>query len=329
MEKVSFALAKEFSKKVDTTLITWGKSQKYLLLVIVIFLIKSLYLIPTKKITHVHLGDALLSPLGLLIKVLFKIKVTTTICGLDMTYKLSLYQFIIPKCVKRLDKIIPISDSTLEECIKRGVPREKCKVIHCGVYPKEFQLKTRRRDLEKIINRKLDGKKVIITVGRLVQRKGVFWFIENVFSKLDKQFVYLIIGEGSDKRRVEYLIQALGFQNRIFLLGKVSTQELKIIYNTSDLFIMPNIKVDNDIEGFGIVAIEAGSTGLPMVTSNIDGIPNAIMKGSHIKTPPFDAAKMNKNIKRAIGLKRNVKNFNNRKFDWTILSSKYLYTFEN
>jgi glycosyltransferase involved in cell wall biosynthesis len=49
------------------------------------------------------------------------------------------------------------------------------------------------------------------------------------------------------------------------LLGKVSDLDKKILYNTADVFVMPNIKVEGDIEGFGIVAIEASSVGLPVI----------------------------------------------------------------
>src|SRR5256885_11993796 len=185
MEKLSYALAKEFSQQTDATLITWGKSQKFLPYFIPLAFFKSLFLISTKKIEHIHIGDGLLSPLGLLLKTIFGIKTTITIAGLDITFNFPGYQFIVPRCIAKLDKIVCISNSTLDECIKRGIPKEKCVVIPCGVYPEDFIVKANRQDLSKIINKDVKQKKVIITVGRLVPRKGVYWFIDKVMPKLD------------------------------------------------------------------------------------------------------------------------------------------------
>ncbi len=279
MEKVSFALAQEFKKQFPTTLISWGKSQKFLPLVLPLFFFKSLYLLTAKKIDHIHIGDALLSPLALLLKVLYRKKTSVTVMGLDITFNFPGYQLIIPRCVARMDKIICISNSTLKECVRRGIPREKCTVIPCGVYPEEFRVKATRADLEKIVRKSLKGKRVIITVGRLVRRKGVYWFIKNVFPKLENDFIYLVIGEGPEKTRIINLIHDLKIKERVLLLGQIPNQDLKIIYNTADIFIMPNMKVKNNVEGFGIVAIEASSTGLPVIASNMQGITDAVIEG--------------------------------------------------
>lgn len=279
MEKLSYALAKEFSEQTETTLITWGKSQKYLPYFIVMAFIKSLYLIPIKKIDHIHIGDGLLSPLGLALKTLFGIKTTITIAGLDITFDFPGYQLIVPRCVAKLDKVICISSSTRDECINRSIQKEKCVVIPCGVYPEDWRVKAKRKDLEKIVGMTVTNKKVLITVGRLVKRKGVYWFIENVMPKLDKDVMYLVIGDGPEREWIIDLVKSLFLQDRVFLLGKVSDKKLKIIYNTADLFIMPNIHVDNNIEGFGIVAIEASSAGLPVIASDMEGISSAVMNG--------------------------------------------------
>jgi glycosyltransferase involved in cell wall biosynthesis len=52
-----------------------------------------------------------------------------------------------------------------------------------------------------------------------------------------------------------------------------------MLYNASDIFIMPNMTVPGDMEGFGIVALEAGSCGLPVIASNIEGIQDAVIDG--------------------------------------------------
>jgi glycosyltransferase involved in cell wall biosynthesis len=277
LEKLSYALAKEFSEQTNTTLITWGKSQKYLPFFIFVAFIKALYLIPTKKIDHIHIGDGLLSPLGLLLKKMFGIKTSITIAGLDITFDFPGYQLIVPSCVSQLDKIICISESTRKECLKRSIPKEKCFVIPCGVYPEDWEINATRNDLEKIVKDTISNKKILITVGRLVERKGVYWFIKNVLPELSRDTLYLVIGDGEEKDRIKELIEKLHLEKRVLLLGKISDDELKIIYNTADLFVMPNIKVNNNIEGFGIVAIEASSAGLPVIASDMEGISSAVI----------------------------------------------------
>jgi hypothetical protein len=125
LEKLSYALAKEFSKNTPTTLITWGKSQKYLPYFIPLAFLKACFLIPMKKIDHLHLGDALLAPVGLLLKIIFNINTSVTVAGLDITFNFPGYQRIIPKCVARLNTIICISEATLEECVKRGICQKR------------------------------------------------------------------------------------------------------------------------------------------------------------------------------------------------------------
>src|SRR5260221_5863232 len=148
MEKTSYALAQELSKRVDTSLITWGKSQKYLPLVLPIFLIKALYIIPTKKITHVHIGDALLSPIGWLLKKMYKVNISITIHGLDIIFSFPGYQLLIPNTVSHYDSVICVSNATLLECTKRGIPEKLCIVIPWGVYPEEWKVNATRNDLE-------------------------------------------------------------------------------------------------------------------------------------------------------------------------------------
>lgn len=331
LEQLSFALATEFSKQVDTSLITWGKSQKYLPYFIPLAFIKALILIPMRKIDHLHIGDALLSPLGFLLKVIFGIKTSVTVAGLDITFNFPGYQLIVPRCVAMLDTVICISNATLEECVKRGIPKEKCIVIPCGVYPEKFIVKADRNDLEKIVGKDLKDKKIIITVGRLVKRKGVYWFIENVLPKLDKNILYVIIGDGPEKERLQKLIQKLKLQGQVLLLGKISDEKLKIIYNTADLFVMPNIKIDNNIEGFGIVAIEASSTGLPVIASDMEGISSAVINdktGKHVEsgnTQQFiQAIQDTKDFKRDT-----VKKITKENYSWGKIGEKYISCFDS
>jgi glycosyltransferase involved in cell wall biosynthesis len=326
MEKVSWALAKEFSRQTDTTLLAWGRSQKYLPFVLPFFLLKSLFLVPMHKITHVHLGDALLAPLGLILKTIFKIKVSVTVHGLDITYPFEPYQIIVPQSLSQLDRIICVSRATMFECQKRWIPHRLLTVIPNGIYPEEIKISATRSDLEKVTGTKLKYKKVLLTVGRLVKRKGVFWFIENVLPKLGKNYIYIVVGEGPERGRIETLVHNLQLQKQVLMLGKIPDHDLKVLYNTADLFIMPNIHVPGDMEGFGTVALEASCVGMPVIASNLEGISDAVIHNSTgllvESTDDYTYVLSNSKLPK----KTKVISETNRNFSWKNISRHYLRT---
>lgn len=329
MESLSYALSHEFAKEEDTTLIAWGKSQKFLPIIFPYFLFLSLFLIPRKGITHVLIGDALLSPIGVVLKFIFRIPTSCTVVGLDITFNFPGYQLIIPRCVSFLDKVFCISEATKKACTVRGIPFQKCTVIPCGIYPYTFSKQIRKQDLEKLLGQSLNDKKVLITVGRLVKRKGVYWFVSNVLPHLPKDTMYLIVGEGPEQENIKKAIQVRHLQNQVKLLGKVSNTTLKIIYSTADLFIMPNIRVKNTMEGFGIVAIEASSTGLPVIASNIEGIKASVVDGKNGFTAISEDAKnwikvIKQSLSHNILSKSEVKDWTRRNYDWSVIGKKYI-----
>jgi glycosyltransferase involved in cell wall biosynthesis len=279
MENLSFHLSQEFKKTPGFKLISWGGSQIWLPFFVLYAFFKAGWLIITRQVNQVHLGDGVLAPVGLAIRTIFRTKTTLTACGLDITYKHAFYQRLWPKMIAKLDKVICISSATLDECVKRGIPKNKCVFIPCGVEPEAFKIKATRKALEKIVGINMSDKKILITVGRLVKRKGVAWFIANVFPNLDDDYIYLVAGDGPEKANIQEVIKSTRLQSRVKLLGKISNLDLKILYSTADVFVMPNIPVEGDMEGFGIVAIEASSAGLPVVASDLEGIRDAIIEG--------------------------------------------------
>ena len=105
------------------------------------------------------------------------------------------------------------------------------------------------------------------------------WFLANVIPHLEDSYLYVVAGERPERRTIKNIVDQYDLQGRVLLLGEISDEDRKLIYNASDIFIMPNITVPGDVEGFGIVALEAGSCGLPVVASNIQGLRDAVMDG--------------------------------------------------
>jgi len=288
MEKINFYLSLNLKKFADVELIFWGKSQKWLPFFLFYFLVKSFYVLLTKKIDIIHLGDSLLSPLGLILKKAFSVPITVTVHGLDITWGFWFYQLLIPRCLAKLDRIICVSAHTRKECLQRRIPEEKIVIIPNGIDASEFHLDKDKEELRKILSEELkislQDKKILLSVGRLVERKGFHWFVDKVFPEIlkkRKNFLYLIVGEGQLRSRIEKDIEKNSLVEKVFLLGEVSHQTLKLLYNASDLFIMPNIPVEGDMEGFGLVALEASSTTLPVIASKLEGIKDALEDGKN------------------------------------------------
>jgi len=285
LETYSYNLIREFEKHHTVTKVVLTKSNIHLIWFVPFSFFLSFYLAWKNSIRHIHLCDALLSPVGLLLKLLLGAQVSVSIHGLDITYDNILYQLLIPRCAARLDRIVCVSRATRDECRRRKIPSQKCDVIPNGIQPDQFYLteppEVLRRDLGKRIGQNLDHKNVLLTLGRLVTRKGVAWFVDCVMPRLAGNYLYLVAGEGPEFERIRETVFKRNIENQVLLLGRVSDDTCKLLMNASDIFIMPNQTVANDMEGFGIVIIEAGSCGLPVVASNLQGIKDAVI---HEKT---------------------------------------------
>ena len=275
MEKYSYDLYNSLKDEIKVDLLSNSKGKLYL----PYFFIKCiLYILLYRgKYSHIHFGDAVLSPLASICKTFTKSKISITVHALDVIYKNALYQLIIRKCLNKADKIVAVSHYTLNQCLLRGVNKDQCIFIPNGI------------DFSKVSNVRIDfnvvmanyginhdNKKILFSIGRLIKRKGINWFIENVIPKLGDDYIYIIAGVGPEYQSIQDSIQKNKLEGKVYLIGKISDDEKYCIYQNSFLYIMPNICVSGDAEGFGITIIEAASFGLPTIASNIEGISDAI-----------------------------------------------------
>jgi glycosyltransferase involved in cell wall biosynthesis len=278
----------------------------------------------------------LLAPLGFALKV-FRKPVAITIHGLDITYKSKIYQFLIPRCIKRCSKIICISNATKEECIKRGIAEEKIAVIPDGVSDEFYLNASKAAMLAKVADKlklNLSGKKILLSVGRLVERKGIHWFVEKVIPQIlekGRDFVYLVVGEGLFREEIKGIIAKKGLEEHVLMLGRVDDETLKVLYNVADIFIMPNIPVEGDMEGFGVVALEASSCSLPVVASNLEGIKDAVKDGKNgLLIEPYNVASFSGTIIKLLEdnaerleFGKSAREFTLENYSWEKIGEKY------
>jgi len=122
---------------------------------------------------------------------------------------------------------------------------------------------------------------VILTVGNLVERKGhdvVLKSLPKVLKEVPNT-VYLIVGDGEQKQNLKELVDELGLGEQVIFTGRVPEKELPQYYNACDVFIMPSREIGSDIEGFGIVFLEAGACSKPVIGGRSGGIIDAVEDG--------------------------------------------------
>jgi len=235
-----------------------------------------------QKYDIVLLGSGLLGITGWIVKKLTGKPVVAVIHGLDITYNRLIYKKLwVRRFIPSLDKLIAVGKSTVKAGIDRGIPKDKFVFIPNGINIHKHYISYSRHKLENIIKIGITRKSVLLTSGRLVKRKGIAWFIQNVLPKLDDSVIYVIAGDGPEKRNIISLISETGQKNRVFMLGRISDQVRDILFNTCDIFVQPNIMISGDIEGFGISALEAASYKMPVVASRLEGLQDAIKDGEN------------------------------------------------
>jgi phosphatidylinositol alpha-1,6-mannosyltransferase len=137
--------------------------------------------------------------------------------------------------------------------------------------------------MQKRITLGLENKKIIISVGRLVHRKGQDKLIEALPSVLQKipNAHLLIVGEGPYKSHLEKLANKLSLTENITFVGRILYDKLPSYLSAADLFVMPSRSrfFGLEVEGLGIVYLEASACGIPVVAGNSGGAPDAVLDG--------------------------------------------------
>jgi len=286
MQKWSYELANRMAKVTPICTIAWGRSQWFLPFFIAYAFFRAISALLSRRVQVIHIGDALLSPLGVVLRCLFPVPVAVTAHGLDVVFPNRLYQWLISRSLSRVDLVVCVSEHTRKQCLERGILANKCKVILHGVDVEEVASasKCSSSDLDSIVGKNLMGNQIILSVGRLVERKGILDFITFVLPYLVKrcpEIHYLVVGEGPQADAIKRRLRELRLEKFVSLLGQVDDRTLRKVYQASDLVVMPNIAVEGDVEGFGVVALEASAAGLWVVASRLDGIPDAIREGEN------------------------------------------------
>lgn len=291
MQRVSMQLSDQLGRSDDVELLslTQETGWKNIGLKTTFFLIRLVVTLPglirREKPDIILFSSLVTGSLSYFLRSRIKIPMVSISHGHDVTLALGIYQWLLRRVFGSLDGVISVSSATQQECISRGLKHEKSQVLPNGFDMRDlknpYSKKEARRLLEEKIGLKADARPLLLTVGRLIKRKGHSWFIRQVMPKTQSNARYLVIGDGAEKEPIQDARELSPQKDAIILTGRQPDEILRIAYAAADLFIMPNIKVPGDMEGFGVVLLEANLRKTPAIASDIEGIRDVISQGDN------------------------------------------------
>lgn len=216
-----------------------------------------------------------------------RVRTAAIVHGLDVTKPFPPYQWFVPRVFDALDAVLPVSRATRQACLDRGADPDSLHVVPNGIdldrFPPPRDKATDRQALEQATGHSTPppppAALLLCSVGRQVKRKGTAWFIDAVMPRLPPDVHYWVAGDGPETSAIQRAIDRHDLHARVRHLGRVPDETLAQLYRGSDLFVMPNIPVADDLEGFGIVLLEAGVCGTPAIAAQLEGIQDVITEG--------------------------------------------------
>lgn len=288
MERAAFELYEALRVLTPVRLVSYGGPNKYLPVVYPWLFVRALVSALVWRPDVIYLQDGVMVPMGAVLRVLTRRPIVITIHGLEVTYDQKLYVAVMNRTVPKLQYAV-VNSAQTRRAVHARFPDLALGEVQYGVrdvFHIDQPADTLRQDLAVALGldkSALLSRKLLVTTGRLVERKGVAWFVNEVMPRLREQYpdvLYLIAGKGPDEAKIRSAIEQHAMSEHVMLLGYIPDEVRNLLYNAADYFVMPNIPVPKDMEGFGLVAVEAASCGTPVIASGIEGIVDAVVDGS-------------------------------------------------
>jgi phosphatidylinositol alpha-1,6-mannosyltransferase len=159
-----------------------------------------------------------------------------------------------------------------------GAAEERVHVTRYGTDPRRF----RPLDASSLrIRLGLGARPIVLTIARLVPRKGIdsVLAVLPVVRQVVPDVTYVVAGDGPDRERLEEIARRLGLADCVRFVGTIPDEELPLWYSLGDVFVMPSRSEPPDVEGFGIVFLEAAACERAVIATRAGGIPDAVSDG--------------------------------------------------
>ena len=224
------------------------------------------------------------APVAWLLSIIYHVPFVILAHGSDVVRSGILYRAVSAHLFRAASAIAANSRNTRDLLLKRDIKKPVIRIIHPGVEMFDVPDNT-------LMAKKERSGPVLITAGRIIRRKGIGEFIEHVMPRLLETFpalTYVVAGADATQslvhkeRLLDVLkrrVSGLKLDSSVQFTGPVTDLELSALYEHADIFVMPVIPVEDDVEGFGIVLLEAARHRLPSVSTRCGGIPDAVIDG--------------------------------------------------
>lgn len=236
-------------RKIFSTLLSYQ-------LIIKLFKLRAEY-----QIIHIHSPDPMAALALLLVRPKCKIVLHWHSDILKQRFLLFFYFPILLWLLNRSDLILATSPNYIEGSPYLRKFRKKVEVLAIGIDYKEPNI------LEDSIKDKFFGKKIIFSLGRLAYYKGYEYLVKSM-ELLSDDYILIIAGEGSERKKLEKIIDEKKLKQKVFLMGKIDDYIKDQLFQISDVFVLSSIF---KTEAFAIVQVEAMSYGIPIISTKIHG----------------------------------------------------------
>jgi colanic acid/amylovoran biosynthesis glycosyltransferase len=182
---------------------------------------------------------------------------------------------LLPLVSRRARRVVAISEVNRSQVQDAGkVPATAIAVIHCGVDCSKFGDYSREAEA-----RGRSASVKLLSVGSLVEKKGHRCLVEacELLRSRGVCFDCTIIGDGPEKKVLEDQIRTCGLEGYVHLVGARLQGEVIAAYRASDIFVLSaTVAADGDRDGIPVVLMEAGASGLPLISTSVSGIPELV-----------------------------------------------------
>jgi phosphatidylinositol alpha-1,6-mannosyltransferase len=293
MENLSAEYARSLEVAGHPKVIALRRSQRNLVWFLPIAAARSLLALIVERVGTVLVGDALMLVALWPVLMLRRVRVVVIVHGLDLTFPHWWYRALVRRALRRANVVVANSRATGRAAEALGVDPARIEIVlPCLAVPSLGGIEQAEARATIVRTAGLAADDVIlVTLGRLVRRKGQAWFVAEVLPKLPARFMDVVGGSGPDHDTIVEVAERAGVDDRVVLLGVVDDFLREALLVGADVFVVPNIDVPGDMEGFGIVAAEAEMRGAPVVAARLEGLLDAVIDGELAATcEPADAA---------------------------------------
>ncbi len=264
-------------------------------------------LLHNRQIEVIFGGSVMMTPLVLILARLFQRKAVMQAHGLDIVYPALLYRWLCSVWVRFCDRVIANSVFTASAVEQRSLRRNRIAVIPLGIDPQRFAVPANAEATRKMFQ--LEGKKIVLFVGRLAKRKGVEEFVRYSLPKIVLEIpdaCFVIVGDNPTQSLahradilsdIESAVRQCGLEKSVRLLGALDDDGVTRLYQACQIVVLPALALAEDVEGFGLVLLEAAAAAKPVVATRTGGIPDAVEEGkSGILREPGDYDALSQSI---------------------------------